>query len=1031
MNAMNHLRSRLNTLIGQHPPTLPNIHFSSSPFKRRRQGKRRRQQQQQQQPSLLPSSISVTSWNRPSPMFLGGFVTSLPFLSLATFWIYEYYYRVEIVQRAIQTSQSTTSSSLSSPLRNRDKSIVASISPPSSLSPNSWENLQTLLLISNTPPRIILLSGPDWKNPTSSRRRLPPLNDVSSFPSPSSSLLLAQTLFQDSSSTSSSYQDQAKIVHIPLSYSPISSSLSSISDTMTILRSFIHVFDLQWLQLRYNLIDALPLGGGSGMERDFILALEVITQALEKNDLERRRKMTTKQETTTTTTTTNHHLPVFIMDGDWFSPCLWSDKETQTHNGSTTSVQQTLLNWLIHISTERQLAHVILTGNDEWVLRRMMTEDNNTRNQSVQDKKVFHIMDWSKLIPFSDNELGPTIIRQEWKDVRIDEIESLMDIFGDWNLTELQEASHQVHKELENEIDEEEEEGVMVHNDPSMNMSTRRTQIVRNVLSTHLQKQIEQILTAFHNDPVWSRKDHTDTTSSHDFSSMPFDDDDQSFQRHLPLWNMIQRLVESTNDHNDKENITGGKTRITSIPLNDVRENILMAGDLKPLLKWIQLGLLRIHQGNYDESDNNDNHGIEIPPSSSSPSSSSWYVAPATPVLSRIFSYLIYDTSIPEEFKKIQYGIEQRANLLRLEREFHHLHLEEHDIDRRKSSLRETLELGTALVEKTMNDHREDDASQHLRKTYDSIVEDEMIIKDAYHQLRLQRAGILQELANITSRTDDNAPTTKDAPPSLQKKNSDSFALNRLLHTGLTEFFAQEKKRILKIQEENRILQIQEKKRILKEQEKEQKRILQEQEEQKRILEEQEKERILQMEEEERIRQATAAAANASTTNTDLTMLPSPTNTVEVPSSSPSLSSSATTSSSRFKVRRDGLTTSQVLQLLLQEQTSSDYGYDDKGAKRNLERAETLIRSTWESKQKKKDEEHFVPSSADSSSEWIEEFLMDATDKSRSSKKKTMTTTATTTKKQEETVTIPKQTSDDLSGLAPMGTHPEGQEDMD
>jgi ABC-type cobalamin/Fe3+-siderophores transport system ATPase subunit len=484
---------------------------------------------------------------------------------------------------------------------------------------------------------------------------------------------------------------------------------SQVIDSLsTLTKEIVQAFDLQWLKLRYSLVDVLPFAGSEILvmkerysDRDLAQALEVVTEALQKNaDAKRKR-------------------PVIVMDGLGEGSSWFRSPEGRL------AIQQ-VLKWCITITKERKLAHVLLTGNEELVIN--LTDHNRMTRGHV------HVIGLSTL---SAEEAGPVVV-QEWSDAKPEEIAKLTETFGGF-IHDLRAASRQIQHRLTHEQDITTE---------------RRAKIIEQVLATRFRLQVERVTAAFaksrnesgdhyesknddddadnvnemdpYLDPlkeVYSearaRKNNSESSAGFLFGSEP-----TASWTQLQLWRTLQRLVGS-----------GDKNGQMMVPFGDLRDDIF-DGDITALLELMNEDVLGFEVG-----DSWDGGSISRPESLSSSREMSWQVKPATPALGRVFQYLVHNSHLTERFHQLECLEERKARLTHIERERRQLFQERKRLDMRKDSLLKTADLGIALA------MDKESLSNSLKEVYDTILTQEVSLEKRELELRRQRRELLQSEA--------------------------------------------------------------------------------------------------------------------------------------------------------------------------------------------------------------------------------------------------------------------------------------------
>eukprot|EP00977_Amphora_coffeiformis_P012612 scaffold3181_cov167-Amphora_coffeaeformis.AAC.1 len=381
--------------------------------------------------------------------------------------------------------------------------------------------------------------------------------------------------------------------NLPLHRGVIYIQLAQMVDSLSSLtHALVRAFDLRWLQMRHSLVDVLPFAGSEILvmkerfsDRDLAQALLVVTEALAKaasNKDPRQR-------------------PVIVIDG------LGEGSSWIRSSDGRKSLER-LIRWCIYVTKERQLAHIVLTGNEELVIS--LTDQNRTTRGHV---KVIGLGD------ISMSEVSQ-VVRQEIPDVKKAEIEKIADIFGGF-IHDLLSVSRQIQARLKSASSEI--------------TPSQREKLFEDVISVRFRLQIERITAAFSKgrtedrqarNPSSTQDDDEDEldpyldplkvaysealasqSDTNDLEAGDVSDAEASWSQ-LQLWQTVQRLVDS-------ENLT--------VPFADLRDDVF-DGDMTPLLELM----------------NEDVLGFEVE-NSSSESGWSWQVKPATPALGRAFQSLV------------------------------------------------------------------------------------------------------------------------------------------------------------------------------------------------------------------------------------------------------------------------------------------------------------------------------------------------------------------------------------------------------
>jgi hypothetical protein len=612
-----------------------------------------------------PSSSKTTigHGSLPVPRFGLVGIATLPFASWLALYTYDFYYRFQLCQRAISQSNQEIHPGQTNVAT--DKAMIGQKA--------QWQEAQALL--TKAPQQIIIISGPRQSGKS----------------------LFASSLFEDIHKANRKLRQGA--ILISLSNPKVDSWSASIT------RSFVAAFDLKWLHLRHALVDAFPIlasnvfvvNDTSHGERDLAQALDVITQALEQHSA---------------TTNPSSPRPVIIIDG------LGEESFTRSLAGNR-SIQH-VIDWSMDIATQRSLAHVVLTGNDDWVIRWM-------EDQSQIDQEKIHILGLSTL---GVSEVGPIVLR-EWPDAKPHEIETLTDSLGGC-IPDILASCRAIQQNLDSTILKE---------DGDSCSEAQRTQIMEQVLSARFRFHMERVITALAHGLATTTTPPTDSIGVErgDENEAYLDNvwyvdsevDGGSFQgshpkgrwSQLQLWRTIQRLVESRE-----------KYEKMGVPFAELRDNVF-GGNITPLWELMKDGILCFDMGS----------GCQDSPPTWMPEQS-WRVTPASSLLCRIFMYLVQNSHMNEYFQNMERLEKRREKLLLNARENRQLRMEQRQLDMRKTSLLQTTELGTAL------EMDRESLSLSMKEAYDGIVADEIVMERRYQKLRVEREAILQESQSMETK---------------------------------------------------------------------------------------------------------------------------------------------------------------------------------------------------------------------------------------------------------------------------------------
>ncbi len=556
---------------------------------------------------------------------------------------------------------------------------------------------------------------------------------------------------------------------------------SQIVDSLsTLTQTFVRAFQLHWLQLRHALVDILPFAGSELLvmkerysDRDLAQALEVVTEALQLNV---RQKQKERQRHKQSSSKTSFQLPVIVIDGLGEGSSWFRSSEGQ-------HALQQMLKWCVTITKERGLAHIILTGNEELVIS--LTDQNRMTRGHV------HVIGLSTLDP---SQAAP-IVWQQWPDAQPAEIQKLTDTFGGF-IHDLHATSRQVQQKLAQEEDPKSDD--------------RRAQIIDQVLSTRFRLQVERVIAAFakgKDEITIQELDHGEThddkedTETHTYLghlqqvdteqrqlSQYCNSEDTHKKRQtaswsqLQLWRTLQLLVESSKCDGS----------IMAVPFGELRDEIF-AGDIMPLLELMNEDVLGFEIGEVSD------HDISGETSSQE---WSWQVKPATPALGRVFQYLVHNGQLKERFHEMERVAERREKLTMNEQQRWQLRLERRRLDMRKESLLQTAKLGSAL------DMDKSELSSTMKKVYQQILSEEIVLEQRGLELRVERTKLLQELA-AAKAAEETADGSDDEKTQLQRSSTillplavyDHASILRHLKTAILDTCEQEDDRLLKVRE--------------------------------------------------------------------------------------------------------------------------------------------------------------------------------------------------------------------------------------
>ena len=670
-------------------------------------------------------------------------IATLPFTSWIALFSYDYYYRVDLCRESLtqQDDELEYPRSMPSSQQNAKES-------PEWLSAKligreaQFEEVRSLLS-SNPPHQILVVAGPNESGKS---------HFVSS---------LMQTI--DPNKQGVTYIQSAQIV-----------------DSMsTLTQAFVKAFHLQWLQLRYSLVDVLPFAGSEILvmkerysERDLAQALDVITEALKQNAKQKRRQRKA------------HLLPVIVIDGLGEGSSWFRSPEGRQ------SLQQ-IFKWCITITKERGLAHVILTGNEELVIS--LTDQNRMTRGHV------HVIGLSTL----EADQASPVVWQEWPDATSAEIQKLTDTFGGF-VHDLHAASRQIQQKL---VQFQGSEGG-VKTVPE----DRRAQIIDQVLSARFRLQVERATAAFakgkdendRNPHVLEEDDDAECdpgmdpyldplkevySEAHAKKNVVSANEESLLQRRtaswsqLQLWRTLQRLVESSSQ---------SSSRGMAVPFGELRDEIFN-GDITPLLELMNEDVLGFEIGESQEG------CINTSADAMTESQEwSWQVKPATPALGRVFQYLVHNSHLKERFQEMERKAERREKLSLNDQERRQLRLERRRLDMRKASLLKTAELGSAFNMDTGS------VSRQMDHVYKSIIDEDVAMERRGRELlEEQKLLLLQTLPdeNLEQRSEEADSMQRIETELSRRPISGHSSIQKHLRAAILDTCEQEGGRLLKVRE--------------------------------------------------------------------------------------------------------------------------------------------------------------------------------------------------------------------------------------
>lgn len=431
---------------------------------------------------------------------------------------------------------------------------------------------------------------------------------------------------------------------------------------------FVDAFDLKWLQLRHALVDVLPFAGSEILvmkerfsDRDLAQALVVITDALKRYAKESGPKKPK---------------PLIVIDGIGEGSRRWMDSLEGKQ------MIQRLFRWCIHIIKERQLAHIVMTGSEQLVVL-LTSQDRVTRG---------HV----RVVGLGDLNLedAAKIIRTELSDATDDEIKRITDVFGGF-IHDIKGASRDIQYRIMRQGKKASKVG-----------SKKRRKIVDEVMKTRFQQQVERVTASFAD----AKEDAVDTKSEIDGGSQDDDEmdpyldplksiyseaqaisqssaceeiDDRGSWTELQLWRTLKRLVDSP-DH--------------AVSFSELRDEVF-DGNKSPILDLMSEDILSFE--------------VEVVTEGWF-----WKVTPASTALRLAFAEIVGNGALKESFDETERAEKRSEEMKSLDYELSMLHRKRKNLDLRKKSLLQTIELGKEI-------DRESLACRQLVQSFKDIVREE------------------------------------------------------------------------------------------------------------------------------------------------------------------------------------------------------------------------------------------------------------------------------------------------------------------
>mmetsp|Transcript_52624 Transcript_52624/g.111767 ORF Transcript_52624/g.111767 Transcript_52624/m.111767 type:complete len:676 (+) Transcript_52624:308-2335(+) len=501
-----------------------------------------------------------------------------------------------------------------------------------------------------------------------------------------------------------------------------------VDSVSTFTHVFVDAFDLRWLQLRHALVDVLPFAGSEILvmkerfsDRDLRACLMVITDALKRNAKEHPDKPR----------------PVIVVDGmGEFSRRYTDSKEREL-------LSELLLQWSIYVTKEHRLAHIVLTGNEQLVMS--LTDQNRVTRGHV------------RVVGLGDLGLedAAKIVRSELPDATDEEIECITNVFGGF-IHDVKGTS----RDIQHRIARKGKKVCKVG-------SKKRMKVINEVIKMRFQQQIERVVTAFAD----ARKNNDSNDKEGDASPKDTDDinpyldplksiyseaqasqgsncgqrDARATWTQLQLWRTLQRLVKSPN---------------MAVSFSDLRDDVF-DGNKEPILDLMEEDILSF------EVRSSDNGWF-------------WEVTPASPALGLAFARLVKKHSFLGLFEQIEKAEERSTEKKSLEMERARLCRERRDLDLRKKSLLQTIELGKEIGQENV-------ASQRLSLAFQDIVQ-----KEEMHDM--EDRTVREKLSLLMANDNVNAgypPKRAEANVSTAHQE-DSLPLHALLKSSVLDILSSE-----------------------------------------------------------------------------------------------------------------------------------------------------------------------------------------------------------------------------------------------
>ncbi|KAL7551754.1 hypothetical protein ACHAWF_014935 [Thalassiosira exigua] len=398
-------------------------------------------------------------------------------------------------------------------------------------------------------------------------------------------------------------------------------------------------------------------------DRDMVQALEVVTQALTRMAKE---------------SGPNAPRPVIVIDG------LGEGTRRYMEDKAGQAFAQRLMQWSIHITKERRLAHIVMTGSEQIVIH--LTEMNRVTRGHV---RVVGLGDLSL-------EDAAKIVRNKLPDATDEEVKLITGTFGGF-VHDVKGASRDIQARIANEGRKAAKVG-----------SKKRRKIVKKVIEARFQQQVERVAAAF--------ADARNVTDS-DNDDVPDSNGDEEMDPYLdPLKDSYSALQASSKPCNDKE--ANDRASWTQLELWQTLRRIVSSPDMAVSFSELRDNVYRGDKGPILELMSEDVLSFAVNRSSDG----GWFckVTPASPALGFAFVHLVENSALRENFQQMEASEKRTAEKKRIESKRVRLHKERKNLDIRKRSLMQTIELGKQIG-------KGDFAHRQLNDAFEDIVREEVL----------------------------------------------------------------------------------------------------------------------------------------------------------------------------------------------------------------------------------------------------------------------------------------------------------------